>query len=70
MRLRLRTFRQHFYLPSVSPTVLEFDPGAVARVDFGRGSTIEDVFAGQTIATWIFVMVLAWSRNVCLTFLI
>ena len=44
-------------------TVLDFDPGDVAQVDFGRGPTIEDVFTHQTIATWIFVMVLAWSRH-------
>ena len=43
-------------------TVLDFDPGDVAQVNFGRGPTIEDVFTHQTIATWIFVMVLAWSR--------
>ena len=44
-------------------TVLDFDPGDVAQVDFGRGPTIKDVFTEQTIATWIFVMVLAWSRH-------
>ena len=44
-------------------TVLDFDPGDVAQVDFGRGPTIQDVFTHQTIATWIFVMVLAWSRH-------
>ena len=44
-------------------TVLDFDPGDVAQVDFGRGPTIEDVFTQQTITTWVFVMVLAWSRH-------
>ena len=44
-------------------TVLDFDPGDMAQVDFGRVPTIEDVFTKQTIATWIFVMVLAWSRH-------
>ena len=44
-------------------TVLDFDPGDVAQVDFGRGSTIKDVFTHQSIATWIFVIVLAWSRH-------
>ena len=44
-------------------TVLDFDPGDVAQVDFGRGPTIQDVFTRQSIATWIFVMVLAWSRH-------
>ena len=37
-------------------TVLDFDPGDVAQVDFGRGPTVKDVFTHQTIATWIFVM--------------
>ena len=68
MRLRFRTFRRRLYLPSVSPTVLDFDPGDVAQVHFGRGPTTEDVFAEHTISTWIFPMVLAWSRHVCLTF--
>ena len=68
MRMRYRTFRKRFYLPSVYLTVLEFDPGDVAQVDFGRGPTTKDVFTDQTIATWIFVMVLAWSRHVGLTF--
>ena len=58
MWLRFRTFRQRFYPLSVSPTVLDFDPGDVAQVDFGRGSKIEDVFTEQTIATWTFVTVL------------
>ncbi len=59
MLLRSRTFRQCFYLLSVSPTVSDFDPGDAAQVDFGRGSTIEDVFTEQTIATWKFVTVLS-----------
>ena len=42
----------------MSPTVLDFDPGDVAQVDFGRGSTIEDVFTEQAIATWNFVTML------------
>ena len=44
-------------------TVLNFDPGDVAQVDFGRGPTIEDVFTQQTITMWVFVMALAWSRH-------
>ena len=44
-------------------TELDFDPGDVAQVDFGRGPTIKDVLTHQSIATWIFVMVLAWSRH-------
>lgn len=47
------------FLPSEClPTVLKFDPGDAVQVDSGRGSTIEDVFMEQTIATWIFVMVI------------
>ena len=44
-------------------TVLEFDPGDVAQVDFGRGPVIVDVHTGETLSTWVFVMVLAWSRH-------
>ena len=43
--------------------VLDFDPGDVAQVDFGRGPTIQDAYTDQLISTWIFVMVLAWSRH-------
>ena len=32
-------------------------------MDFGRGPTIKDAFTEQTIATWIFVRMLAWSRH-------
>ena len=53
-----RIFRQCFYLLRVTPTMLDFDPGDAAQVDFGRGSTIEDVLTVQTIATWIFVTML------------
>lgn len=44
-------------------TVLDFDPGDAAQVDFGRGPTITDVFTSETFRTWMFVMVLAWSRH-------
>lgn len=44
-------------------TVLNFDPGDAAQVDFGRGPTITDVFTGETFRTWMFVMVLCWSRH-------
>jgi len=43
-------------------TVLEFAPGEVAQVDFGRGPRITDGQLGETFGTWIFTMVLAWSR--------
>lgn len=58
IRLKFPTFRQRIYLPSVRPTVMDFDPGDAAQAEFGRGSTIEDVFTEQTIATWNFVTVL------------
>lgn len=44
-------------------TVLDFDPGDTAQVDFGRGPRITDVQTGETFKTWVFVMVLAWSRH-------
>ena len=44
-------------------TVLDFEPGDAAQVDFGAGPRIEDVFTGEVFPTWTFVMVLAWSRH-------
>ena len=44
-------------------TVLGFSPGDVAQVDFGAGPRIQDVHTGQVCSTWVFVMVLAWSRH-------
>ena len=44
-------------------TVLDFEPGEVAQVDFGAGPVITDVHTGETFKTWVFVMVLAWSRH-------
>ena len=44
-------------------TILDFEPGDTAQVDFGRGPEITDVHTGEIISTWIFVMVLAWSRH-------
>lgn len=44
-------------------TVLDFEPGDVAQVDFGAGPRIKDVFTGEVFSTWTFVMVLAWSRH-------
>lgn len=44
-------------------TVLDFEPGDAAQVDFGRGPRIVDVYTGQVIDSWIFTMVLAWSRH-------
>ncbi len=47
----------------VITTVLEFDPGDVAQIDFGQGPLIADATTGEPRKTWFFVMVLAWSRH-------
>lgn len=44
-------------------TVLEFQPGEAAQIDFGTGPRITDVFTGEIFSTWFFVMTLAWSRH-------
>lgn len=44
-------------------TILTFAPGEAAQVDFGQGPEITDVQTGEVFKTWIFVMVLAWSRH-------
>jgi transposase len=44
-------------------TILDFDPGEAAQVDFGKGPTIIDVYTGEIISTWFFVMTLAYSRH-------
>ncbi len=44
-------------------TWLEFAPGEAAQVDFGKGPFITDVFTGEVINSWFFVMTLAWSRH-------
>nr|WP_203456976.1 DDE-type integrase/transposase/recombinase [Legionella sp. MW5194] len=43
-------------------TILEFKPGESAQVDFGQGPKITDG-KGEEQKTWIFVMVLSWSRH-------
>jgi hypothetical protein len=48
--------------PRVS-TVLEFEPGEAAQVDFGKGPAILDPRTGELVGTWVFVMTLAWSRH-------
>jgi len=44
-------------------TILDFKLGECAQVDFGAGPKIVDEETGKEISTWIFVMVLAWSRH-------
>lgn len=48
--------------PEVS-MILDFKPGEYAQVDFGAGPPLIDESTGEIIKTWIFVMVLAWSRH-------
>jgi transposase len=43
--------------------ILDFKPGECAQVDFGAGPTFVDERTGEVIKTWIFVMVLAFSRH-------
>ena len=43
--------------------LLDFAPGEAAQIDFGRGPDIVDVYTGETIRSWFFVMTLAWSRH-------
>jgi len=53
-------------LPDHQPkasVILDFEPGEAAQVDFGTGPRIIDVYTGQVIPTWFFVMTLAWSRH-------
>lgn len=42
---------------------LTFGPADAAQVDFGAGPTIVDVYTGEVVRTWIFVMTLAFSRH-------
>jgi|SRR5580704_1046832 transposase len=51
-------------LPKKSTTILEFKPGECAQVDFGAGPKLIDDITGEITPTWIFVMVLAWSRHI------
>jgi transposase len=44
-------------------TILDFAPGEAAQVDFGSGPQIVDVFTGEVIKTWFFVMTLCFSRH-------
>lgn len=43
--------------------MLEFQPGECAQVDFGAGPRLVNEITGEITKTWIFVMVLAWSRH-------
>ena len=43
--------------------MLDFPPGECVQVDFGAGPKLIDSLTGLETKTWIFVMVLAWSRH-------
>ena len=43
--------------------MIEFPPGDAAQIDFGAGPKIMDTDTGEIRKTWIFVMTLAWSRD-------
>jgi len=45
-------------------TILEFKPGECAQVDFGAGPKLINEITGEIIPTWIFVMILGWSRHI------
>lgn len=45
-------------------TILDFKAGECAQVDFGAGPKFYHESTGEVISTWIFVMVLAWSRHI------
>jgi transposase len=49
--------------PPAVTTVMEFEPGHTAQIDFGKGPEIIDQDTGEVCKTWFFVMVLAWSRH-------
>jgi transposase len=49
--------------PFKATTILEFKPGECAQVDFGLGPVLVEPMTDETTKTWIFVMVLAWSRH-------
>ena len=42
-------------------TVLDFEPGEVAQVDFGAGPVITDVHTGETFKTWVLQAEIALS---------
>lgn len=44
-------------------TILDFNPGECAQVDFGAGPKLLHEATGEVISTWVFIMVLAWSRH-------
>ncbi len=45
--------------------VVSTEPGEAAQVAFRKATTITDVFTGEVMKTWIFVMTLCFSRHMC-----
>jgi transposase len=43
--------------------ILDFKPGENAQVDFGAGPKLKNGVTGEILSTWIFVMVLSFSRH-------
>lgn len=56
------------YSPIVT-TVMEFEPGDSAQVDFGAGPKLVDETTGEIRKSWIFVMTLSWSRHMYAEFI-
>lgn len=50
-------------LTPATTMMLTFQPGECAQVDFGAGPLMINDATGELAKTWIFVMVLAWSRH-------
>ena len=44
-------------------TILEFDPGEAAQVDFGKGAEVLGLRTGELLSIWSFVVTLAGSRH-------
>ena len=60
----VRRFIQKLKAKEVKASMpLDFLPGESVQVDFGMGPMITDVYTGEIVKTWIFVMVLSWSRH-------
>ncbi|BCO09896.1 putative transposase [Desulfolithobacter dissulfuricans] len=60
----VRRYLQQLKNDSPEATVmLDFKPGEVAQVDFGKGPKITDTTTGEVFSTWFFVMTLAFSRH-------
>ena len=58
-----RRVRQILATNPKATCMLDFAPGDAAQVDFGKGPNIIDVFTGEVLKTWIFVMTLCFSRH-------